>query len=158
MGFAATFSALRREAGLSQRQAAGELGISQALLSHYENGLREPKLEFVVKACTYYGVSADYMLGLTEDRGAAPGETTRAGLLAAECCALETVALSAPRGEESDLAQAALKLAEAEYRRDPDAGRAAALQGASLYAADPAGAERRGRERMRRLGSEETHD
>ena len=158
MGFATTFSALRRQTGLSQRQAAAELGISQALLSHYENGLREPRLEFVVKACAYYGVSADYMLGRTENRGAAPGEVTRAGLLAAECCALETIALACPRGEESDLAQAALKLAEAEYRREPDAGRDAALQGAGLYAADPAGAGHRARERMRRLGSEDTHD
>lgn len=36
-----------------------DLGISQALLSHYENGIREPGLAFVVKACDYYGVSAD---------------------------------------------------------------------------------------------------
>ena len=158
MGFSTTFSALRREAGLSQRQAAAELGISQALLSHYENGLREPRLEFVAKACAYYGVSADYMLGRSEDRGAAPGDLTRAGLLAAECCALETIALSCPRGEESDLAQAAWKLAEAEYRRERDAGRAAALQGAALYHADPTGTERRARERMRRLGTEEAHD
>jgi transcriptional regulator with XRE-family HTH domain len=43
-------SSLRREAGNSQRQVAFDLGVSQALLSHYENGAREPKLEFVIKA------------------------------------------------------------------------------------------------------------
>ena len=64
MDFAAMFSGLRRESGLSQRKVAGDLGISQALLSHYENGVREPRLEFVEKACAYYGVTADYMLGL----------------------------------------------------------------------------------------------
>ena len=58
-------SSLRRERGLSQRQVAAELGISQALLSHYENGLREPRLEFVVEVCNYYGVTADYILGRT---------------------------------------------------------------------------------------------
>jgi transcriptional regulator with XRE-family HTH domain len=66
--FSETLSALRRERKLSQKKAAQELGISQALLSHYENGAREPKLEFVIKACEYYGVSTDYILGRTEDR------------------------------------------------------------------------------------------
>lgn len=65
--FPAILMSLRTERGLSQRKAAADLGISQALLSHYENGLREPKLEFVVKACDYYGVSADYMLGRSYD-------------------------------------------------------------------------------------------
>ena len=66
MAFSTVLSALRRERNLSQRQAAAELGISQALLSHYENGLREPRLEFVVRVCDYYGVSADYVLGRTD--------------------------------------------------------------------------------------------
>ncbi len=60
-------SSLRRERGLSQRKAAADLKISQALLSHYENGAREPGLIFVCRACDYYGVSADYLLGRTED-------------------------------------------------------------------------------------------
>ncbi len=54
--------------GVSQRTAAGDLGISQALLSHYENGIREPGLAFVVRACDYYGVSADFLLGRTLTR------------------------------------------------------------------------------------------
>jgi len=66
--FSRTLSLLRQEKGVSQRTAAGELGISQALLSHYENGIREPGLAFVVKACDYYGVSSDYLLGRTLSR------------------------------------------------------------------------------------------
>ena len=66
--FSRTLSLLRQEKGVSQRTAAGVLGISQALLSHYENGIREPGLAFVVKACDYYGVSADYLLGRTLTR------------------------------------------------------------------------------------------
>lgn len=66
--FARTLSLLRQEKGVSQRTASGELGISQALLSHYENGIREPGLTFVVKACAYYNVSADYLLGRTLTR------------------------------------------------------------------------------------------
>ncbi len=83
--FPETMSALRRGRGLSQRQAASDLNISQALLSHYENGAREPGLDFVCRACRYYGVTADYLLGLSdvphsaEDALAALGELT-AGL------------------------------------------------------------------------------
>jgi len=56
-------SQLRRETGRSQRRVSEELGISQGLLSHYETGAREPKLEFIVKVCDYYGVTADYIIG-----------------------------------------------------------------------------------------------
>ena len=66
--FARRFSGLRREKGSSQREAAADFGISQALLSHYENDAREPKLGFVVRACDYYGVSADYLLGRVSER------------------------------------------------------------------------------------------
>ena len=61
---------LRKERRLNQRTAAADLHISQALLSHYENGLREPGLQFVDAACRYYGVSADYLLGRSPVRTA----------------------------------------------------------------------------------------
>ena len=66
--FSRTLSLLRQERGISQRKAAADLDVSQALLSHYENGVREPGLNFVVKACDYYHVSADFMLGRSLDR------------------------------------------------------------------------------------------
>ena len=66
--FSRTLTLLRKEKGVSQRSVAKDLGISQALLSHYENGIREPGLTFVVKACDYYGVSADFLLGRTLNR------------------------------------------------------------------------------------------
>ena len=59
---------LRKERGLSQKQAAAELGVSQALLSHYEKGIRECGLDFVVRVADYYNVSCDYLLGRTPDR------------------------------------------------------------------------------------------
>lgn len=62
---------LRKEKGLSQKLAASDLGIPQALLSHYEKGIREPGLEFVVRAAEYYGVSCDYLLGRTPHRSGA---------------------------------------------------------------------------------------
>lgn len=66
--FARSLSLLRREKQVSQRVAAKALGVSQALLSHYENGVREPGLAFVRRACDYYRVSADFILGRTLSR------------------------------------------------------------------------------------------
>lgn len=66
--FSRTLALLRREKRISQRTAAGDLQVSQALLSHYENGLREPGLGFVVRAADYYGVSCDYLLGRSMSR------------------------------------------------------------------------------------------
>ena len=54
---------LRSEKHISQKQAAEDLGIAQALLSHYEKGKRECGLEFLVRAADYYNVSTDYLLG-----------------------------------------------------------------------------------------------
>ena len=73
--FSQILSELRRSPGLSQRKAAADLKISQALLSHYENGAREPGLNFVCRVCDYYNVTADYLLGRSPnpdgvDRGA----------------------------------------------------------------------------------------
>lgn len=59
---------LRKERGISQKQAAADLHISQALLSHYEKGIRECGLDFVVAAADYYGVSCDYLLGRAADK------------------------------------------------------------------------------------------
>lgn len=65
--FARIITLQRKERNLSQKQAAEDLGISQALLSHYEKGIRECGLEFLVKAADYYNVSCDYLLGRTPD-------------------------------------------------------------------------------------------
>ena len=59
---------LRKEKGISQKSASSDLGISQALLSHYEKGIRECGLEFLVRCADYYNVSCDYLLGRSPDR------------------------------------------------------------------------------------------
>lgn len=69
--FSRIISLLRREQKLSQKQVAADLGISQALLSHYEKGIRECGLDFVVKVADYYSVSCDYLLGRSPDRSGA---------------------------------------------------------------------------------------
>ena len=67
--FSRILSNLRKEKNISQRKVAEGLEISQALLSHYEKGMREPGLAFVVRVANYYNVSCDYLLGrsITKD-------------------------------------------------------------------------------------------
>lgn len=59
---------LRTEKGYSQKAAAVDLGISQALLSHYEKGIREFNLDFLCRIAEYYNVTTDYILGRTDSR------------------------------------------------------------------------------------------
>lgn len=66
--FSRIITLLRKEKGVTQKKAAEELGVSQALLSHYEKGIRECGLEFVVRVADYYDVSCDYLLGRSADR------------------------------------------------------------------------------------------
>lgn len=65
---AARLYELRTEKGLSQKDAAKDLGVSQALLSHYEKGIRECGLDFLNRAADYYKVTTDYILGRTDSR------------------------------------------------------------------------------------------
>ena len=74
MEFSRILTLLRKERGITQKQAAEELGISQAQLSHYEKGIRECGLAFVVRVAEYYDVSCDYLLGRSAERS---GQTIR---------------------------------------------------------------------------------
>ncbi len=66
--FPVILSELRKERGLSQKEAAARLGISQALLSHYEKGIRECGQSFLIRVADFYGVTCDYLLGRTTER------------------------------------------------------------------------------------------
>ncbi len=63
--FSLRLSALRKEKKISQKTAADALGVSQALLSHYEKGIRECGLDFIKRACEFYNVSSDYLIGIS---------------------------------------------------------------------------------------------
>ena len=75
---------LRKERGITQKQAAQDLGISQAQLSHYEKGIRECGLAFVVQVADYYDVSCDYLLGRSADAAMSMAEGDLAAALTGE--------------------------------------------------------------------------
>ena len=54
----------RKEAGLTQKQAAERLGFSQSAIRQYEQGQSRPSYERLIDMCRLYGVSADALLGL----------------------------------------------------------------------------------------------
>jgi transcriptional regulator with XRE-family HTH domain len=55
-------SRLRKERGLTQRELAELLHISQTSVSKYERGAAEPDLEMVLAMADFFGVSTDEFL------------------------------------------------------------------------------------------------
>ncbi len=51
----------------SQKQVAEGIGISETLYQKYEYGKTKPAYDVIIKLCNYFNVSADYLLGLSDD-------------------------------------------------------------------------------------------
>lgn len=58
---------LREERGLTQAELAAVINKSQQGYNHIEMGRAERRIEDLVKICRFYGVSADYMVGLLDE-------------------------------------------------------------------------------------------
>ena len=48
----------------SQRQLAEAIGYHQTQIARYETGINAPPIDYLIKFCRHYHVSADYILGL----------------------------------------------------------------------------------------------
>lgn len=59
---------LRKDSGLKQTELAKILNMSQRNYSHIECGDYDIPSEILVKLCLFYRVSADYILGITNER------------------------------------------------------------------------------------------
>lgn len=59
---------LRTDRELSQIQIAVILGTTKNQVGKYERGEQEMPIRHLITLCNYYGVSADYVLGLPEGR------------------------------------------------------------------------------------------
>ncbi len=57
---------LRKSHGLNQKQVAEKLGITSATVSAYELGKKYPSLDILIKICTIFDVSSDFLLGLSD--------------------------------------------------------------------------------------------
>ena len=57
---------LREDADLTQQQVASVFGTSQTMYARYERGANELPIHHLIKLCSLYKVSADYILGLSD--------------------------------------------------------------------------------------------
>jgi len=57
---------LREDRDLKQSELASLLGTTQQVYSRYENGVNELPIRHLRTLCRFYGVSADYVLSLSE--------------------------------------------------------------------------------------------
>ena len=58
---------LREDNDKSQREIAQYLKTTQQVYSRYEKGDNEIPVRHIIALCKYYGVSADYILGLSDE-------------------------------------------------------------------------------------------
>ena len=58
---------LREDRDLTQREVAAVISKSQQGYSHIEDGRAELKIDDLIKLCRFYGVSADYLIGISDE-------------------------------------------------------------------------------------------
>ena len=59
---------LRKERGISMKQAAEQLGMPYTTYVNYEKGVRQPNSETLIDLANFYNTSIDYMLGKSNNR------------------------------------------------------------------------------------------
>ena len=62
-----TLKQLRNIKGLSQKEAAEKLGVSEPTLANYEKGLRQPNVETIKKMMALYDTSFDDIVFLSKE-------------------------------------------------------------------------------------------
>ena len=59
---------LREDHDKTQQNIADVLGTSQTMYARYERGATELPVRHLIALCKYYSVSADYILGLEDEK------------------------------------------------------------------------------------------
>ena len=65
--FGAKLLELREKRGMSQKEVADLLKVTRTQISDLENGKTGTTLDRLLQLCELYRVSADYLLGITDD-------------------------------------------------------------------------------------------
>ena len=58
---------VREDRDLKQAEVAKVLNMKQQQYSNYERGYRNLPIEHLITLCEYYNLSADYLLGLSDE-------------------------------------------------------------------------------------------
>ena len=64
---------LRMARGLSQKQLAEAINVTQQVIALWESGKHEPKASYIYKLAEYFGVTSDYLIGLENEDGTKNG-------------------------------------------------------------------------------------
>ncbi|CAM3115104.1 helix-turn-helix domain-containing protein [Lactococcus hircilactis] len=59
---------LRLEKKMTQQDLAARMGLVSASISSYEKSRKYPSVEILIQLCQIFDVSADYLLGLSDDK------------------------------------------------------------------------------------------
>jgi len=57
---------LRIQRGMTQVDLAKRLGVSKSVISSYENGVHLPPYDILIRLSALFGVSCDYLLGVSD--------------------------------------------------------------------------------------------
>lgn len=67
MEFGKLIKELRIAKGLTIKQVADAIGVNVRAYNYYEQSAREPSLETLRQICDFFDVSADYLIGRTDE-------------------------------------------------------------------------------------------
>ena len=58
---------LRKQKGISQAEAGKRIGVSRSTINNYEANTQDPRIATMRKLAKLYGVTTDYLLGMTKE-------------------------------------------------------------------------------------------
>lgn len=73
---------LRERSGMKQATLADRLHVGASALSNYESGIRDPSTDTILMLCDIFDVTADYLLGRTDNPSSTASEQDTAMLRA----------------------------------------------------------------------------
>lgn len=59
---------LRQSRNLTQTELGKSVWLSKAVISKYENGLGYPNFDVLIRIANYFGVTTDYLLGVSKGK------------------------------------------------------------------------------------------
>ena len=66
--FGENLKRLRKSRDLTQNEFGAKVGLSKAVVSKYENSMGYPSFDILVRIAQHFGVTTDYLLGVTKEK------------------------------------------------------------------------------------------
>ena len=66
--FSEILKGLRKSHNLTQAELGAKVGLSKAVVSKYETGMGYPTFDVLIRIADYFGVTTDYLLGVSKGR------------------------------------------------------------------------------------------